>query len=357
MRIVRTWGAGGLAASLALMLAAGCGGSGEPDAGGGSASSGGSQAPSSTPSSSGKTLKIGLMPKQVGIPYFNACEVGGKEAAAELGVELVYQGPTEDKSEQQSQMLDTWIIQKFDAVAVACNDPSQISATLARARDAGINVITFDADAEAESSKRQFFVNQVGGQDLAEALVDEMAAQAGESSEVAVVSSSSTAPNQSAWLKAMDAYRATKYPGMKVVVTEYAGENQVTSEEKASAILKAYPNVKGIWGMTSVAFPGAANAVDKAGKAGKVAVVGLGTPKSMKEFVDKGVVKTVLLWNPIDLGYLAVHTAVAVAKGELTSGATSFKAGRLGEMKVNGTEVLLGKPMKFDKENIGKFDF
>jgi len=308
--------------------------------------------------SAGGTLRIGMMPKGKGIPYFNACEKGAREAAKELGdVELVYDGPSEDRSDAQSTMLDTWILKKFDAITVACNDPDQIAPTLSRARDAGITTVTYDADANAASSKRQFFVNQAGVGEIAHALVDEMAKQAGEDAKVAVVSSSSTAPNQNSWLDAMAVYMKEKYPRMIIVATEYAQENQKLSQEKAQSILKANPEVKGIWGMTSKAFPGAAQAVERAGKSGQVAVVGLGTPTEMKEFVDRGVVKSVILWNPVDLGYLTIQVARAVARGELKEGATTFNAGRLGEKKIEKDVILLGKPMVFDKDNIGQFDF
>lgn len=309
-------------------------------------------------SASAGSLKLGMMPKKKGIPYFNACQKGAEEAAAELkDVQLIYEGPADDKSELQSSMLDTWVTQKFNAIAIACNDPDQISASLARARDEGVTVVTFDADANAEKSKRQFFVNQVDSAEISIALVDEMAKQAGPDAQVAVVSSSSTAPNQSTWLKAMDVYRKQKYPKMEVVTTEYAEEDQIKSRGKAESILKAYPKVKGIWGMTSVALPGVAQAVNDAGKKGQIAVVGLGTPNVMKEWVDKGVVKSVVLWNPVDLGYLATYVTRAVAKGELKPGATSIKAGRMGEKKIQGDVVLLGKPMIFTKDNIAQFDF
>jgi rhamnose transport system substrate-binding protein len=324
----------------------------------------GAAAPAGSPGapapSRGGTLKLGMMPKNKGIPYFNAAEKGAREAAEALGdVELTYDGPLEDRSEAQSSMLDTWIVRRFDALAVACNDPEQIATTLARARDENLTVITWDADANPASSRRQFFVNQVDGEELARALVDEMAQQAGEDARVAVVSSSPTAPNQTAWLKLMEAYRAERYPKMSPVgrIIEYAGENQARSKEKAQSILKAYPDVRGIWGMTSVAFPGAADAVREAGRKGEVAVVGLATPNDMKQFVHDGVVKSVFLWNVVDLGYLTVHVARAVARGELREGATTFSAGRLGEVKVRGQEVLLGKPMRFDASNIDQFDF
>ena len=344
--------------AISLVALAGCT---QPDnsANGGNAAPTNTAAPANaTGSTGGGKLTIGMLPKIKGIPYFNACQKGAEEAAKELGdVDLVYDGPIDAKSERQSEMLDTWVTKKFNAVAVACNDPDQIAPSMAKAQDSGVSVITFDADANPSSSKRQFFVNQVTVEDLAAALVDEMVKQTGPDAEVAIISSSPTAPNQTAWIKAMDTYRGQKYPKLKVVTTEYGEESQPKSFEKAESVLKAYPNVKGLWGLSSNAFPGAAQAVDKAGKAGKVAVVGVATPKPMQEYVKKGVVKSVVLWNTIDLGYLTIEVAHAVAKGELKPGATTFKAGRLGEVKIVGDQVLLGKPMIFTADNIDKYDF
>lgn len=336
---------------LAALCAAGCTSPSDSGAGAPAAPPGGAEQP-------GARIRLGMMPKSKGIPYFNACQRGAQEAADELGdVELTWDGPSEDRSEAQSQMLESWLLRGFDAIAVACNDPNQIAGVLKKARDEGITVVTYDADADAAASSRQFFVNQASVEALAKALVDEMAEQVGSNAELGVVSSSATAPNQKAWLDAMAAYMAQEHPGLKIVVTEYAAENQKLSTEKAQSILKAYPRVKGIWGMTSVAFPGAAEAVKNAGKAGQVAVVGLGTPDGMREYVKEGVVKSVVLWNPIDLGYLTVYVARAVRKGELNPGDSTLSAGRLGEVEVKGSEVLLGEPMRFTSDNIDDFDF
>ena len=57
----------------------------------------------------------------------------------------------------------------------------------------------------------------------------------------------------------------------------------------------------------------------------------------------------------MDLGYLTVELADALAKGNVPS--SSFKAGRLGDIQLSGTEVLLGDPIKFNKDNIKDYDF
>jgi ABC-type sugar transport system substrate-binding protein len=307
---------------------------------------------------SAQRVTIALMPKLIGIDYFNACRKGAEEAAGALGdVELIYDGPTEDKVDEQIRMIDAWIARGVDAIAVAANDPIAIAPALKRARDAGIAIITYDADADPARSGRAFFVNQASADAIAKALVDEMADQTGGVGDYAIVTSSLTARNQNDWMKRMERYRQKAFPQMRVVTVKPSQEDQQLAFQRTSDILKAYPAVKGVWGISSVAFPGAADAVQKAGRAGKVAVVGLSTPSSMAPFVEKGVVRTVILWNPVDLGYLSIHVARALVKGELKPGAVSITAGRLGSKEIVGDQVMLGPPMRFTKENIAQYDF
>lgn len=298
-------------------------------------------------------LQIAVMPKVVGIDYFNAVEAGAREAATELGAELIWDGPTRNDVSRQAEMLDAWIGRGVDVIAVAPNDPNALAPTLEKARKRGIKVITYDADSTHQS--RDIFVNQAAAQSIGYTLVDEMAEQIGEQGEVAIVTGSLTADNQNQWIQYMKDRMAGKYPGMVLVTIKPSEEDQQLATQVTTDLLKAYPNLKGVFGITSVAFPGAALAVDQAGKSGAVAVVGLATPKSMVDYVMKGTVKTVILWNAMDLGYLTVQVGGALHSGK--SLGVRFDAGRLGDVQVSGTEVLLGDPMRFTAENIRDYDF
>jgi ABC-type sugar transport system substrate-binding protein len=97
--------------------------------------------------------------------------------------------------------------------------------------------------------------------------------------------------------------------------------------------------------------------VKQAGKAGAVKVLGLGLPNENRSYVKEGVTQTVILWKVQDLGYLTLHAAAALAKGELQPGATSLSARRLGAMPVEGDAIVLGQPFAFTKDNIDQFDF
>jgi rhamnose transport system substrate-binding protein len=104
------------------------------------------------------------------------------------------------------------------------------------------------------------------------------------------------------------------------------------------------------------AVPGAAEAVKQSGR-DDVHVIGLSLPNLCKPYVRTGVVDSIVLWNTIDLGYLTVHVADALARRRLAPGATALAAGRLGTIEVRGDEVLLGEPFTFDRDNIERFDF
>ncbi len=305
-----------------------------------------------------KKIKICLLPKKKGVPYFTTCAKGAEEAAKELGnVELIYDGPTDGSPEKAASMIDRWALQGVDVIAVSPNDPEVLGQAMKKARAKGVKVITWDADAGTEA--REFLVNQATAKDIGFALVDAMAKDIGgdePEGEVAIVTASLTAANQNEWIKYMKE-RLAKYPKLTLVATNPSNEDQRLAFSVSQDLMKAHPNLKGIFGISSVAFPGAAEAVKQAGKTGKVLVTGLATPNDMKAYVKEGVVKSVVLWNTIDLGYLTVHAAEALASGKLKAGDKSIKAGRLGEKVIEGDQIMLGKILIFTKDNIDQFDF
>jgi len=304
----------------------------------------------------GKKITLVDVPKLVGIGYFAATTKGQQEAAKELGnVDIKTDAPTEAKIEKQIETIDNYITQGVDGVLFAANDPDAISPVLKKALKQGIHVIGYDAGSQPDA--REWFVNQATFDAIGTAMVESMVKEVGATAEVAIVTSSLTAPNQNAWIASMKAIIAAKYPGLKIVTTLPSEEDQQKAFTATQDILKSYPNVKGVFGLSSVAFPGAADAVTQAKACGKVAIVGLSTPNQMRPFVKSGCVKSVVLWNPIDLGYAAVYAMRAVVDGTLKPGATSFEAGRLGSLKVVGSEILLGNAFVFTPENIDKFDF
>jgi rhamnose transport system substrate-binding protein len=244
-----------------------------------------------------------------------------------------------------------------NGVLFAANDPVAIAPVLKKALAAGIHVIGYDANSQPDA--REWFVNQAEFNGIGKAMIDAMAAEIGEDGSFAIVTSTFTTPNQARWIAEMQAYQAACHPNMKWLETVEAQEDNTLSFNQASTLINKHgDDLKGLFGMTSVATPASADAVTQAGLCGKVAVVGLATPNAMKPYVESDCVKSVVLWNPIDLGYAAVYAMRAAVDGKLTPESTSLEAGRLGTLNVvNGSEILLGAPFIYSKDNINDFDF
>jgi len=306
-------------------------------------------------SASGRKITIALMPKSKGNAYFISCKQGADKAAGELGVELLFDGPTDPDPARQNEIVENWITIGVDAIAVACENREGISTALRKARSKGIKVITYDADAQPEA--REFFVNQATPEGIGFALMDEAARLCHNEGEFAIITASLTAANMIEWQKYIEARRADKYPNMKMIALRPCDDLKDKAQSEATALLGANPNLKCLMAICSPAVPGAAEAVKQAGKVGQVKVLGLGLPNENKRYVHEGVTDSVILWNTGDLGYLTIYAANALVQGTLKAGDRSFKAGALGEFPIAGDNILLGKPFLFNKDNIDRFDF
>ena len=314
--------------------------------------------PADPPDLSGETITLVDVPKLIGIGYFAATTLGMEQAAEELGnVDVTTDGPTEANIDDQITVIDNYITQGVNGVLYAANDPVAIAPVLRTALERGIHVVGYDADAEPDA--REWFVNQAQFNGIAKAMVDAIVAEIGEDGSFAIVTSTFTTPNQARWIAEMSAYAEQCYPDLEWLETVEAQEDNILSFNQANTLINKYgDDLDGLFGMTSVATPASAEAVTQAGLCGEVAVVGLATPNAMAPYVNDGCVESVVLWNPVDLGYAAVYVMRAVVDGTLEPGATSVDAGRLGTLQIiNGSEVLLGPPFIYTIDNINDFDF
>jgi len=299
-------------------------------------------------------IQVAMMPKAKGDPYFVSCRQGAEEAAKELGIDLLWDGPTDLDPAKQNEVVEAWITKGVDVIAVSVENQAGISTVLRKAREKGIKVLTWDADAERNA--RDFLINQATPQGIGNTLTDEAARILGKKGEFAVITASLSAANQNEWIKFIRARLAEKYPDLKLVTVQPSEGDRDRAFSETQTVLKVYPNVKLIMAIAAPAVPGAAEAVKQAGRT-DVKVTGLSLPNMNKPYVKDGVVESIVLWNTTDLGYLTVYAAQALVSGQLKQGDHELVAGRLGKIEVVDDEVRLGSPFIFNKGNIDRFDF
>ncbi len=303
------------------------------------------------------TSSITFIPKNLGNPYFDASDTGGKAAAKEIGTTWEQVGPTEATPDSQVSFINTATQQRAGALVVSANDPTAIGDALEEARDAGTKVVTMDSDTEPEF--RDVFVSQADAAGIAKSQVDLIAEQIGDSGEVAILSAAANATNQNEWIKLMEKELAENHPDIKLVQTVYGDDDDQKSFDKTAGLLQSHPNLKGIISPTTVGIAAAARYLSDSEYKGKVALTGLGTPNQMREYVKDGTVKSFALWDPEQLGYLSAFAADALASGDIEGKeGDKFEAGELGEYTVGADGVVvLGEPTVFDESNIDDFDF
>ncbi len=310
-------------------------------------------APTTRPAQARKPV-IAVMPKAKGDPYFISCRKGAEEAAREIDVELLWDGPTDLDPAKQNEIVEAWITRHVDVIAVSVENQVAVSSVLRKARESGIKVVTWDADSQPDA--RDFFVNQATPEGIGNTLTDEAARILGGSGKFAIITASLSASNQNEWIANIKRRLAEKYPNVELVAIQPSEGDRDRAFAETQTILKVHPEVKVIMAIAAPAVPGAAEAVQQSGRT-DVKVTGLSLPNMCKPFVHSGVADSIVLWNTLDLGYLTVYAAKALATGELKRGDTTLDAGRLGAITVEKDQVMLGAPFVFTKANIDGFDF
>jgi rhamnose transport system substrate-binding protein len=315
-------------------------------------------APAEAPAAAAGGKTYVLVPKNLGNPYFDAANTGAQEAAKELGVTVVYQGSATADPTEQIQLLNSLIAQKVAGLAVSANDADALQPTGKAAIDAGIPVVSWDA--AIAPGGRVLHINQATFEGIGRGQIQLASKLAGGEGQIAILSATSTAPNQNEWIKWMkEELTKPEYAKLELVATVYGDDEDEKSYNEALGLMKTYPDLKVIVAPTSVGIAAAGRAVQDQGKVGQVLVTGLGLPNQLREYVKSGAIPAFQLWNVVDLGYLSIYALDAVSSGKIEGvEGDTFTAGKLGEYTVGPEgEVLLGPPFEFNADNIDQFNF
>jgi rhamnose transport system substrate-binding protein len=294
--------------------------------------------------------------KNTGNPYGEKEMDGFKTAIQELGGQAILKAPDQPTVEAQIQMVEELIAQRVDCIAISANDQDALQPVLTKAMKAGIKVLSDDSAVNPQS--RMVHVNQADSERIGRVEIQAISDMIGGKGQIAVLSATSQATNQNTWIEWMkEELKAPKYKDMTLVKVAYGDDLRDKSVSETEALLKTYPDLKGIIAPTTVGIAAAGKVITDKGLKGKVHLTGLGLPSEMADYIESGVCEWMYLWNPIDVGYLTGYTSYALVKGTITGKAgQSFKAGRLGIKKIikvgAGTEIMLGDPYKFDSKNI-----
>lgn len=320
-------------------------------------------------SKEGETINILVMPKVLGLPFYEHSEKGGLEAEGDFNVKVTFDGPTEADATAQVTMLEDYIAQgNIDCICIAPNDPDTLAPVLDEAREQGIMVQYFDSMANDENI--DCGVSPCTTETVAKSYWDTMVDLMGEEGDYIVFTGGANAANLNEWIAAGEVYAKDAYPNLNQVTSAIATEeSSQTAYAKAAEALKAYPDLKGIICMSSATGPGVCQAVNEAGKNDEIAVVTMTTPNAIADYLKDGSADMNIIWDPAYMVYANCYLArmffdgVNVDNGAVVSDQAKDGSGPFGstinplEIDDTGLHVTLGTPLIMDKDTVSNYDF
>lgn len=300
-----------------------------------------------------------IVTKSAGNPYNEQIVEGFREVIEENESVCVVRQPEQATAEAQLVLIEKLISEGVEGMAIAANDASALETMLIEARKQGINVITLDSDTKA--SARATFINQVSVQDMGQALMEAVFDICDGEGQWAILSTTSQATNQNEWIEEMKSEsEKSKYKNLRLVDIVYGEDKYAASADCTEKLLSDYPDLKVICAPTVVGIRAACEVIAKQ-KNQQTKVTGLGLPSEMAEYIGERKIfpcPYMYLWNPTKLGSAAAYTLLEMEDGSINGKlGEKFEAGTLGTLEVvecgnGGTQIIVGKPLKFELQNI-----
>jgi ABC-type sugar transport system substrate-binding protein len=254
------------------------------------------------------------------------------------------------------QIVQNLIDQGVNAVAVSVLDASSIAPVVEAAKAKHVSLFTSDSD--APKSGRALYVAQATDEGLGDAIIDEMVKRVGEDAKIGIVSGEATASNLNAWIGFMQARAKAKYPKLKLLEPQFAGGTAQRAAQIATDLMTANPDLKGLIGVASTTCPGVGQAIETAGKIGKVIGTGYCSPNTARAYLKSGSFGYSVLWDPKELGYLTVWAGKELIDAKEIP-ATTTPEGMSHPVTYDAKTgvLLLGEPAVFTAQNVDNYKF
>ncbi|KQY32935.1 autoinducer 2 ABC transporter substrate-binding protein [Rhizobium sp. Root483D2] len=292
--------------------------------------------------------KVGVVVKIGGIPWFNAMDAGIKEQGAKLGLDAFMVGPTSADPALQVRAIEDLIAQGVKVIGVVPNDAKVLEPVLAKAKAAGIFVITHESPSQKGADWNFELASSTGfGEAHAKLLAEKM----GGKGEYAVFVGSLTVPLHNAWADAAVAYLKANYPDMKLVGERYGvAEDVDKSRSTALDLISAHPDLKGFLAFGSQGPIGAGRAVEERRKTGEIFVLGPFSPGQGQKLIKSGAISGGFMWNPKQAGEVFVTMADRLIKGESVKDGDDIPG--LGVIKPAGNDIIVDQLLPINKDTV-----
>lgn len=258
-----------------------------------------------------KQTAIGLAVSTLNNPFFVDLRDGAALEGKTLGYNVIVADGQNDANKQLSQ-IENFIQQKVDLIVVNPVDSDAVAAAVKAANKAGIPVITVDRGANGGNVVCHIASDNVAGGRMAGEYIAKIIGGSGNVIELEGIPGTSAARDRGQGFN--DAMK--DFPKIKVVARQEAGFDRAKGMSVMENLLQANPNVSAVFAHNDEMALGAMKAIEAAGKAGKIKVVGFDATDDAVKAVKEGKMAATVAQKPAEMGKIAIATARDVLAGK-----------------------------------------
>ncbi|KAA3613771.1 MAG: sugar ABC transporter substrate-binding protein [Calditrichaeota bacterium] len=265
------------------------------------------------------THKMALVMKASSNPFFARMEKGARQAADSFRVQLLIGTITRETDiNQQVSIIENMIVQGVAAILIAPADSKAIVNVLKKAQAAGIRIINIDnridaATAEAVGLTIDCYVgvdNATGGKMAGDYLATLMEKKGKAAMLEGIRGVDNAEARKRGFLQAIE---STK---IEVVASQSANWAQDQGLDVFANILQANPDITGLFCANDMMALGAIQAIEQAGKTGKIYVASYDNLEAAQEAISQGRLHATIEQHPERMGFEGVAVANALLNGE-----------------------------------------
>lgn len=260
-----------------------------------------------------KRYRIAVVPKSVAFDFWLAVKAGAEKAGQEEGVEVIWNGPSDETDiAGQQTILENFITQRVDAIVFAACDARAMVPIARKALKAGIKVITIDSGLDPDVSLCFVATDNLKG---ARKAAEELARLIGYEGKVGLIP---FVPGAATSIQREQGFKEglKKFPKVRLVATLYSQSDVTKGMQAAENMLTAHPDLKGIFAANEPGAIGAARVLQARKLVGKVKLVAFDAAPTEIKALKEGVIQALVVQNPFRMGYDGIKVAVKALRGE-----------------------------------------
>ena len=261
-----------------------------------------------------KERRIAVIPKGTTHIFWQAVRRGAEKAGEESGVRIFWNGPErESDRERQKQIIEDFIVQRVSGIVLAPNDSKALVPSVEKVFGRKIPCVIIDSAIDTDKIVSFAATDNYKGGVIAARRMDEILGGRGKVIVVKYVPGSASTTNRENGF--IDTIKKES-SGIELVDMKYGMDTVETALQATEDLLMKHAELDGLYACNASTSVGALQALRSQGRAGRIKMVGFDAEKALVDGLTEGVIDSLVVQNPYQMGYLGVRTVLAALEGE-----------------------------------------